>query len=93
MGLIYNFGGGGGGKLSSPLLYSTEKIKSNIAAETNITNIEYKDLDAMFLTLIMSQIPNMASIAKNNVRLANKIEIPFLNIVVGFFVYSNITII
>lgn len=32
--------GGGGVKLSSPLLYSTENINNKIAAETNITKIE-----------------------------------------------------
>jgi len=86
------FGGGGGVKLSSPLLYNTENINSNIAAETKITNIEYKDFDAIFFTSITSHIPKIASTVKNSVNVANSIDIPFLNIIVVFYFYPNITI-
>ena len=77
--------GGGGENLSSPLLYSTENINNKIAADTNITNIEYNDLDAICFTSIISQIPKIASTVKNSVNVANKIEMPFLNIIVVFW--------
>lgn len=69
--------------LSLPL-YSTEKINSNIAADTNITSIEYKDFDAIFFTSMMSQIPRIAKTVKNSVKAASNIEIPFLNIILIF---------
>ncbi len=84
MGLIYAFGGGGGGKESSPLLYNTENINNIIAADTNMTKIEYNDFEAMCLISIMSHMPKIANIVKNNVKLANNIEIPFLNIILKF---------
>lgn len=81
--LLLLFGGGGGVKLSSPLLYKTENINNKIAADTNITNIEYSDLEAMCFTSITSQIPKIAKTVKNNVNTANNMEIPFLNIIVN----------
>lgn len=78
--------GGGGGKLSSPLLYITENINRIIAEEIKITKIEYKDFQAIFFTSIISQIPSIASIVKNKVNVANNIEMPFRNIVLRFFI-------
>lgn len=75
--------------MSSPLLYNTENIKSNIAAETKITSIEYNDFDAIFFTLITSHIPKIASTVKNSVNAANSIDIPFLNIIVVFLFLSK----
>lgn len=46
--------------------------------------IEYNDFHAIFLTSIISQIPKIANMVKNNVSVANKIEIPFLNIILSF---------
>jgi hypothetical protein len=76
--------GGGGGKVSSPVLYNTENINSKIAAETNITNIEYKDFEATCSMSMISQIPKIANTVKNSVIIANKIEMPFLNIIIRF---------
>ena len=57
----------------------------------NITNIEYNDFHAIFFTSIISQIPSIANTAKNKVKTANNIEIPFLNIifVFGLFKYKD----
>ena len=55
-----------------------------IADAMKITNIEYSDFHAMFFTSIISQIPRMAKVVKNKVRIANNIDIPFLNIIFNF---------
>lgn len=59
-------------------------MKSIIAEETKITKIEYNDFQAIFFTSIISQIPRIANIVKNNVRVANNTEMPFLNIGLNF---------
>jgi len=46
--------------------------------------MEYNDFHAIFLTSIISQIPKIASMVKNNVSVANNMEIPFLNIILSF---------
>jgi len=81
---FYEFGGGG--MLSLPSLYITEKMNSIIADATKITNIEDNDFHAIFLTSIISQIPKIAKIAKNKVKVASSTEMPFLNIVFKIFV-------
>jgi len=76
---FYEFGGGG--RFSSPLLYITENMNKIIADATKITKIEYNDFHAIFLTSMISQIPSIANMVKNNVSIASSIEIPFLNII------------
>ena len=55
-----------------------------MAVETNMINMEYRDFDAIFCTLIIPQMPKMANAVKNKVTIANNIEIPFLSIILNF---------